>query len=186
MVPPRAQRVDARQNRESILAAALEALTGAGTISMNAIAIRAGVGNATLYRNFPTSEALVLAVYRREVEQVAEAPQHLLDTNSPARALNLWILQLAQYAMTKQGLADALRVATHSESELFEETYKPIVGALALLLEKAADAGTVMSGLDPDDVLLAFAGLWQLNPAGDWAAQAQRLYELVIDGLRPR
>jgi hypothetical protein len=87
--------------------------------------------------------------------------------------------------MTKHGLADAIRAAASPSSELFEETYAPIVGALSRLLAAAEQAGAIRHGLDPDDVVLALAGLWEMDPGTDWKARAARLYELVFAGLRP-
>jgi AcrR family transcriptional regulator len=184
-VRPGPLRADARGNREAILAVAVKALAESGDISLNAIAKRAGIGNATLYRHFPTRQALILAAYRHEVQQLVRTADDLLAELPAGEALRAWVTRLAQYAMTKHGLAEALRSATTSDNELFAETYAPIAHALATLLTAAGEAGVVRPGLDPDDVLLALAGLWQLNPAGDWRAQAARLYDLVLSGLRP-
>jgi AcrR family transcriptional regulator len=180
----RKQRSDAAQNREAILAVALAALTESSDVSLNAIARRAGVANATLYRHFPTRESLVLEVYRHEVRQVAGAADQLLAEHEPGDALREWVARLAQYAMTKHGLAAAMRAAATPGSALFEETYAPIVGSLGTLLAAAGQAGVVRAGLDPDDVILALAGLWEIDPETDWKAQAARLYDLVFTGLR--
>lgn len=183
------RRADAARNRDTILAAALAALTESGDASLNSIAKRAGVANATLYRHFPTRESLVLEVYRHEVRQLAEAADQLLVKESPGDALRDWVQRLAQYAMTKHGLADALRAATGSGTALFAETYDPIVAALERLLVAAEYAGTVRPGLDPHNVILALAGLWEIDPATDWQARARQLYDLIFTGLqadRPR
>ena len=172
-------------NREAILAAAVQALTESGDVSLNAIARRAGVANATLYRHFPTREKLVVEVYQHEVRQLVAKADQLLHEDAADVALREWVARLAQYAMTKHGLADALRAAAHPGSELFEQTYAPIVGALGRLLAAAEREGFVRRGLDPDDVILALAGLWQLEPDTDWKARAARLYDLVLAGLRP-
>src|SRR4029077_4028188 len=123
---PRRRRADAEQNRAAILAVALEALTESADISLNAVAKRAGVANATLYRHFPTRENLVLEVYRHEVRQLVDTAGQLLGEREPGDALREWVARLAQYAMTKPGLADAIRAAASPSSELFEETYEPI------------------------------------------------------------
>lgn len=185
-MPPRAdkRRADAQQNRDAILAVALDALTESGDASLNSIAKRAGVGNATLYRHFPTREALVLEVYRNEVQQLVDAADVLLGEVPADEALRAWVERLAQYAMTKHGLAAAMRTAASSDSELFAETYGRMVGALHTLLSAAEEAGAVRPGLDPDDVLLALGGLFQLNPDGDWQGQASRIFTLVMSGLQ--
>jgi AcrR family transcriptional regulator len=176
-------RADAQQNRDAILAAATEALLESADISMNAIAQRAGVGTATLHRNFPTKEALILAVYSREVDQLSANATELLAKHPAEDALRLWVKRLAQYAMTKRGLAGALQAAAYSEADHFTQVYDQIFGALSLLLQAAEDQGAITPGTDPHDVLLSLAGLWQMNPAGDWQAQAMRLYNIVFRGL---
>ena len=181
----RARRTDALQNRELILVAALAALTESSDASINSIARRAGVGNATLYRHFPTREALVLEVYQHEVRQLVDSADEFLSNSEPGVALQKWVMRLAQYAITKHGLGEALRAATGSSSPMFADIYAPIVAALGRLLEAAGRAGVVRTDLDADDVILALAGLWEIDPATDWRRRAARLYELVLGGLRP-
>jgi AcrR family transcriptional regulator len=179
------KRSDARRNRDAILAAALEALTESPDASLNAIAKRAGVANATLYRHFATREELVLATYRHEVQKLVDAAGVLLQKQAPTDALRSWVERLARYAMTKHGLADALRKASTPGNDLSStETYGAIVAALDRLLQANVSAGTVRPGLDADDVILALAGLWQLDPASDWKAQGQRIYDIVLSGLQ--
>jgi AcrR family transcriptional regulator len=183
--PTSLKRSDARRNREAILAAALEALTESPDASLNAIAKRAGVANATLYRHFPTREELVLATYQHEVQRLIDAAGLLLREQAPIDALRSWVARLARYAVTKHGLADALRKATTPGSDLSStDIYSTIVAALDRLLQANVSAGTLRPGLDADDVILALAGLWQLDPAGDWKAQAQRIYDIVLSGLQ--
>jgi AcrR family transcriptional regulator len=180
------QRSDARRNRDAIVAAAVEALTESPDASLNAIAKRAGVGNATVYRHFQTREELVLAVYEQEVNRLVQSADQLLRERAPIDALRRWVQRLARYAVTKHGLADALRKATTPGSDLSStDTYTAIVAALDRLLQANIAAGTLRPDLDAEDVILALAGLWQLDPAGDWAAQAQRIYGIVLGGLEP-
>jgi AcrR family transcriptional regulator len=178
------KRSDARRNRDAILAAALQAISESPDASLNAIAKRAGVANATLYRHFPTRGELVLAVYEQEVQRLVDAAGELLQEHAPIDALRSWVERLARYAVTKHGLADALRKATTPGSDLASTgTYVAIVAALDRLLQANISAGTLRAGLDPDDVILALAGLWQLDPASDWRAQARRIYDIVLTGL---
>jgi AcrR family transcriptional regulator len=189
MPEAKARRADAEQNRSTIIEAAAQALAVDGEVSLNAIAKLAGVGNATLYRHFPTREALILEVYRREVRVLAETADELLQRHDPGQALERWVARLAQYAMTKHGLAQALRTVTASEiseDSLFAETYQPIVAALGRLLSAAEAAGVVRAGLNPNDVILAFAGLWEIDPTSDWKRRARALYRLVFTGLEAR
>jgi AcrR family transcriptional regulator len=183
--PTELKRSDARRNRDAILVAALEALTESPDASLNAIAKRAGVANATLYRHFPTREGLVLATYEHEVQRLVSAADLLLKEQAPVDALRSWVERLAGYAVTKHGLADALRKAATPGSDLSSTaTYDSIVAALDRLLQANIAAGTLRPGLDADDVILALAGLWQLDPAGDWRAQAERIYDIVLSGLQ--
>jgi AcrR family transcriptional regulator len=179
-------RSDARRNRDAILVAALEALSESSEVSLNAIARRAGVANATLYRHFPSREKLVLATYEHEVGEVVDAADVLLHEQAPLDALRSWVARLARYAVTKHGLADALRKAASPGSDLSStDTYTAIVAALDRLLQANIAAGTLRPDLDAEDVILALAGLWQLDPASDWNAQAQRVYAIVLGGLQP-
>jgi AcrR family transcriptional regulator len=184
--PGEHRRSDARRNRDAIEAAALEALSESPDASLNAIAKRAGVGNATLYRHFQTREELVLAVYQHEVRKLVERADSLLQERAPIDALRMWVEHLARYAVTKHGLADALRKATSPGSDLSStDTYTTIVAALDRLLQANIAAGTLRSDVTAEDVILALAGLWQLDPKSDWKAQAQRIYAIVLGGLRP-
>jgi AcrR family transcriptional regulator len=183
--PTEVKRSDARRNRDAILVAALDALTESPDASLNAIAKRAGVANATLYRHFPTREALVFATYEHEVQRLVNAADLLMEEQAPGDALRSWVERLAGYAVTKHGLADALRRAATPGSDLSSTaTYDLIVATLDRLLQANISAGTLRPGLDADDVILALAGLWQLDPAGDWRAQAARIYDIVLSGLR--
>jgi AcrR family transcriptional regulator len=176
-------RSDARQNRERILEAALAAFLVSSTASLNSIAKQAGVGIGTLYRHFPTREALVLEVYRNEVQQVVEAAPALLETRPPLAALRAWMDLVAGYGMAKAGLADALSTAA-THTRLAAETYGPVIGALSMLLQANERAGTIRAGVDPDDVLLMMGFLWRIDPDSDWRAQSRRLLDILIDGLR--
>jgi AcrR family transcriptional regulator len=177
-------RADAQQNRDRILEVAREALAVSGDASLNSIAKKAGVGPGTLYRHFPSREALVLAVYRHEVQRLADLAPRLLEKHRPLDALRLWFERLAYYGKIKHGLADVLHAAT--SDGLVGETYGPVIGAITLLLRACEEAGSIRSDLDPDDVLLILGFLWRLDPGRDSEARARRLLDLVIDGLRAR
>ncbi|MFF8916450.1 TetR/AcrR family transcriptional regulator [Streptomyces sp. NPDC015032] len=179
-----ALRPDAQRNRERILEIALVELTRNADVPLSAIAKQAGVGQGTFYRNFPHREALVLEVYRYEIQQVADAAAELLRTRAPDDALREWMDRLAQYAMAKAGLADALGKTTSSYSSLAQLGYGPVTGAVTLLMNANEEAGTIRPGLTPDDFVLAIAGLWHIDPHGDWQPRATRLLDLVMDGLR--
>jgi AcrR family transcriptional regulator len=177
-------RADAQQNRDRIVEVARDALTVSSDASLNSIAKKAGVGPGTLYRHFPNREALVLAVYRHDVQQLVDSAPLLLEKHPPFEALRLWFDRLAYYGKVKHSLADVLHAAT--SDGLVGETYGPIIGAITLLLRACQEAGSIRSGLDPDDVLLMVGFLWRLDSSDGREARVSRMLDLVMDGLRPR
>ncbi|GGJ57997.1 TetR/AcrR family transcriptional regulator [Streptomyces brasiliensis] len=177
-------RSDAQRNRERILCVALSELTQCPDAPLSAIAKKAGVGQGTFYRNFPNRETLVLEIYRHEMQQVADSAAHLLQELPPPQALRTWMDRLAEFAMTKAGLADAIRLATSAPGGPAKPSPAPVADAAELLLRTNEEAGTIRPGVTADDFVLAIAGLWQLPPTEDWRPRAARLLDLVIDGLR--
>ncbi|MFF2203416.1 TetR/AcrR family transcriptional regulator [Streptomyces sp. NPDC058145] len=178
------RRSDAQRNRERILEVALVELTRCADAPLSAIAKKAGVGQGTFYRNFPNREALVLEIYRHEIQQVADSAAQLLRTRPPEEALRAWMDRLAEFAMAKAGLADAIRQVTGTPGSPAKPTHTPVTSAAELLLRANEDAGTIRPGITADDFVLAIAGLWQLDPHDDWRSRAARLLDLVMDGLR--
>ncbi|NGO41777.1 TetR/AcrR family transcriptional regulator [Streptomyces sp. YC419] len=177
-------RSDAQRNRERILEVALVELTRSADAPLSSIAKKAGVGQGTFYRNFPSREALVLEVYRHEMQQVADAAAQLLQTRAPDQALREWMDRLAEYAMAKAGLADAMSKATSAPGGPARPGHGPVSEAVALLLKANEEAGTIRPGVTNDDFILAITGLWHIDPQGDWQDRAGRLMDLVMDGLR--
>jgi AcrR family transcriptional regulator len=178
-VSPR--RADTRRNNERILAAALESLASSDELSYNAIAKMAGVGVGTVYRHFPTPEALVLAVYRREVWHLVETVPDLLAAHPPALAFHTWTGHLSSYMMTKRGLANALSATAFQD--VIAGTYDAMLGAVTTLLDACVEAGAVRPGLDPRTVLLSLSGLMHLDRSGDWQRQTEDLTDLLWHGL---
>ncbi|MDO0931081.1 TetR/AcrR family transcriptional regulator [Streptomyces sp. DG2A-72] len=177
-------RSDAQRNRERILEVALVELTRSADAPLSAIAKKAGVGQGTFYRNFPNREALVLEIYRHEMQQVADCAHQLLETREPDRALRDWMDRLAQFAMAKVGLADAIRQATSAPGAAAKPDHTPVTSAAELLLRAAEKSGTIRPGVTADDFILAISGLFAMDPHSDWEARAARLFDLVMDGLR--
>ncbi|MET9254124.1 TetR/AcrR family transcriptional regulator [Streptomyces sp. NPDC003717] len=177
-------RSDAQRNRERILEVAVAELTRCPDVPLSLIAKKAGVGQGTFYRNFPHREALVLEVYRHEMQQVADAAPRLLAALGPDRALREWMDRLAAFAMAKAGLADAVRLVTSAPGGPAKPGPTPVLDAVGLLLRAGQEAGTVRPGVNADDFFLAIAGLWQVDPAEDWQPRVTRLLDLVMDGLR--
>jgi AcrR family transcriptional regulator len=173
----------AARTRGRLLEVARTAFAESGEASLNSIAKTAGVGIGTVYRHFPSREDLVFAVYRDEVKQLSEAAGALLVENEPLVAFRAWLDRFAQYSMTKAGLVDALR-SSSSHSRFYGEAYGPVVEAIGVLLDANEVAGTLEAGITPDDVLLAVAGLYQLDSGGDWQPRAARLLDFVVAGMR--
>ncbi|MFF0461448.1 TetR/AcrR family transcriptional regulator [Streptomyces mexicanus] len=177
-------RSDAQRNRATILEVAVAELTRCADTPLSVIARKAGVGQGTFYRNFPNREALVLEVYRHEMQQVADSAVRLLEHREPDEALRAWMDDLARFAMTKAGLADAIRQATSAPGSPAKPGPGPVAAAAERLLRANEEAGTIRPGVTADEFMLAIAGLWQLDPHGDWQPRATRLLDLVMDGLR--
>jgi AcrR family transcriptional regulator len=177
-------RSDAQRNRERILEVAVTELTHCPDVPLSTIAKKACVGQGTFYRNFPNREALVLEIYRHEMRQVAESATQLLEQLPPQEALRTWMDRLAEFAMAKAGLADAMRLATSTPGGPAKPSPASVVDAADLLLRTNEEAGTIRPGVTTDDFMLAIAGLWQIAPAEDWHSRATRLLDLVMDGLR--
>lgn len=178
------RRSDARQNRERILAAALTELTRSPDAPVSAIARRAGVGQGTFYRNFSDRQALLLELYRHELEQVADGAAELLRTRPPDLALREWLDRLARFAMAKAGVAAAMQQAVHAPAASAKSGCDPVASGAGLLLRAAQETGAVRADVTVDDFTLAIAGLWHIDPRSDWQPRAARLLDLVMDALR--
>ena len=179
-----ATRVDAVKNREHLLQVAHDAFAQNGSVSLNTIAKQAGVGSGTLYRHFPTREALILAVYRHDVTRLVDSVPQVLAEHPPIEAFREWFRTLAAYVRPKHGLGEALHSAAVQDA--INETYAPVVAAVAQLLRACADAQSLRPDLDADDVLLLMGFMWRVAPDTEGLAQAERLMEMTITGLRPR
>ncbi|HEX4438111.1 MAG TPA: helix-turn-helix domain-containing protein [Solirubrobacteraceae bacterium] len=182
----RAMRADARRNREKLLAAAVELWADAGEdVALESIAERAGVGIGTLYRHFPTREALAEAAYRNEVRRLCEAAGELLGERSPDEALAQWMDRFVTYVAAKRSMADMLQsVVATSDASLYTDARRQMADAITMLLDAAALAGTVRGDIEPDDVLRIMSGIWLGADAPDWTERSRRLLALLMDGLR--
>jgi AcrR family transcriptional regulator len=181
----RRPRADARRNRDGLLEAAKAAFAEVGAeASLDEIARRAGVGIGTLYRHFPTRDAIVEAVYRREVQQLAEAAPRLVDSMAPAEALRAWMRLFIDYIAAKKVIAPALKSSVGGGSAVYADSSVRINEAIGLLVERARESGDIRPSADPADLLRALIGVAYVNSAPDWEASARRLIDLLIDGLR--
>ncbi|RLK57591.1 TetR family transcriptional regulator [Stenotrophomonas rhizophila] len=177
------KRSDAKQNRDRILSVALGELVRSADVPLSVIAKKAGVGQATFYRHFPTRESLVIEVYRHEMLQVTEFAKQLLKTLPPDQALRAWMNRLAEYAMTKTGLAGALRGVASSKEYMANDGYAPVIAAAQMLLDANDEAGTIRPGITTDKFFLTIAGIWQIDATEDWQPRLTWLMDTVIQGL---
>jgi AcrR family transcriptional regulator len=178
-------RADAQRNRDTLLEAAVRAFSQEGPdVTHDAIAKDAGVGIGTLYRHFPTREALVEAAYRNELARLCDIVAELLETMPPDEATRAWMDRFVDYMTTKRGMADALRALIASGGNPYAHSRDRLTTAITTLLAAAAAAGTVRPDIEPGDVLLSLSGV--SLAAGDPAQrdQARRLLDLLMDGLR--
>jgi AcrR family transcriptional regulator len=180
----RKPRADALRNRERVLEAAKSVFSAGGAdASLEAVARRAGVGIGTLYRHFPTREALYDAVYRREVEQLGELADELKGEAAPVEALRKWLRANVEFVATKKGMAAALALAAHKPSELMAFSYERLTKAVGALLERAVAAGELRADVSPEDLLRALIGMCLMHDQPGWQASVVRLLDVLVDGL---
>jgi AcrR family transcriptional regulator len=178
-------RADAKRNRDQILAAAARAFSKCGLeATLEGIAKDACVGIGTLYRHFPTREALIEAAYRSELASVCDAASELLDAMPPAEALRAWMDRYIDYMTRKLGMADALRAVIASGANPYAQSRELLVGAIKPFLEAGAADGVIRADVSAEDVLVSLSGV--ALAAGAKRDQADRLLNLLMDGLRYR
>jgi AcrR family transcriptional regulator len=182
---PRKPRTDALRNRERILEVAKQSFTRLGAnASLNDIATQSGVGPGTLYRHFPTRDALIEAVYRAEVEKLAAAAHDFAKTMPALEALRAWMLLFVDHMAAKQIIAPALNSVVGGASKLYEGSRGQIRGAVDALAKRAIDSGDLRSDLDPHDLLRALIGVALIPASPDWQQIAKRLVDILIAGSR--
>ncbi|MDF3293010.1 TetR/AcrR family transcriptional regulator [Streptomyces silvisoli] len=180
-------RADARRNRDKILAAAVRVFAEEGLEAhLERIAKEAGVGSATLYRNFPTREALIEAVYRNEVAQLCDAAPGLLAEKPPYEALHDWTRLFLDYVTTKAGMADALRAIAATGSNPYGPSRDMIQTAITALMDACAAAGMIRTDISPSDMGAALEGIALTSAKPEQRERAERLLDLTLDGLKLR
>jgi AcrR family transcriptional regulator len=182
----RKPRADAERNRDRVLEVAKEAFTRSGAdASLDDIAKQAGVGAGTLYRHFPSREALIEAVYRTEVEKLAAAERKFAESMPPIEALRAWMLLFVDYIATKKIIAQALNTLVGGHSKVFEASYSRIWEAIRALVKRAIKSGDIRKDLDPIDLLRALIGVSNVATSPEWQQSARRLVDILITGSRP-
>jgi AcrR family transcriptional regulator len=183
--PTRPLRADARRNRDRVIEVAKAMFSDGGAdTSLEAIAKGAGVGIGTLYRHFPTRDALIESVYRNETQNLAQAARRFAETLPPVEALRAWLRLFVDHIATKQVMSPALASMVGGPSELYAESGAMVKTAIALLVDRAVASGTIRLDIDPLDLLRALAGVAGISSAPGWEESAKRLVDILIAGVR--
>jgi len=183
----RRPRADSIRNRERLIEAATEVFsTGGQHASLEAVARRANVGIGTLYRHFPTREALFDAVYRREVDHLGELAEHLAQEAAPVEALRKWLHANVRLVAAKKGMIEALQIAVAGSTELKAYSFGRLTRAIALLLARGVETGELRADIAAEDLLKTLIGIFYAEREGDWQPTALRLVDVFVDGLRTR
>jgi AcrR family transcriptional regulator len=178
-------RADAQRNRDRLLAVATEAFTGTAveSVTLDNIAKRAGVGIGTLYRHFPTREALVEAVYRSELAALCDSAADLVAEMRPEQALRAWTARYGEFVTTKRGMADALREVIASGAISSSDTRQHLNGAIQTILDAGVGAGTLRADVLAEDVSATLAGVLLATPSAKQDDQRGRMLDLLADAL---
>ena len=186
LTPERKTRTDAQRNRERILEAAKQVFTRHGAeASMDEIARLAEVGPGTLYRHFSTRDELLEAVYRSEVEKIADAGQRLAEEKPPLEALRAWMLLFVDHIAAKLIIAPALNSMVGGPGKWYKKSHDQVRGALEVVVKRAIKSGDVRKDVVPFDLLRALVGMAYVPAGPDWQQSARRLVDILVAGLGP-
>ena len=180
----RTLRADAQRNREQLLAAAVMAFSRDADVTLESIAREAGVGIGTLYRHFPSREALVDAAYRSELARLCDSVPGLLECMPADQAMRTWMDRFIEYMSTKRGMADALKMVIASGGNPFAESRSRLLAAFSALLAAGAADGTMRADVTSADLLASMSGVAMAAGDPSQRPQAGRLLDLLMDGLR--
>jgi AcrR family transcriptional regulator len=182
----RKTRTDAERNRQRILEVAKKAFTQHGAnASLDDIAREAGVGAGTLYRHYPTRDALIEGVYHDEVAKLAAAERELSAKLPPLEALRAWMLLFVAHIEAKHIIAPALNALVGGPSKLYEGSRGQIQGAIDALVQRAIESGDIRNDLEPFDLVRALIGVSNVASGPDWPESARRLVDILVSGSRP-
>ncbi len=182
----RKPRADAQRNRERILDVAKLAFTQHGAeATLDNIARQAGIGSGTLYRHFPTREALIEAVYASEVEKLTAAGQRFAVTMSPLEALRAWMFLFIDHVASKALILPAMDTVAGGSMRLIEGARSAIHGAFLTLVQRAIDSGDLRSNTEPNDFVRALVGVFHTTAWPGWELSARRIVDILIAGSRP-
>src|ERR1700677_3209572 len=188
-VPPppsgRKPRADAQRNRERILEVAKEAFTRDGAAaSLDDIARQADIGPGTLYRHFPTRDALIEAVYRTEVEKLAAAEPRFAATMPPLEGLRAWMLLFIEHVSGKRLIIPAMDTVAGGSMRLLEGARSLIHTAFVASVKRAIASGDLCADTNPEDFVRALVGIFHTTALPGWEQSARRLVDILIAGSR--
>jgi AcrR family transcriptional regulator len=184
--PARRPRADAKRNRERILEVAKEVFTCVGAAArLDDIARRSGIGSGTLYRHFPTRDALIEAVYRGEVERLADAGPRFAATLPPLEALRAWMLLFIDHVASKMLIVPAMDTVAGGSSRLITGSRGLIRATFSSLVQRAIASGDLRHDIDPNDLARALVGIFHTTYEPGWEQTARRVVDILIAGSRP-
>jgi AcrR family transcriptional regulator len=182
---PKPLRADAQRNRDRLVEAAVSAFSQGGVdVTLESIARAADVGIGTLYRHFPTREALVEAAYRNELTNLCDAVPELLRTKPADEALRTWLAAFVDYMTTKKGMGDALKAVIASGGNPFEHSRARLTEAMGALLAAGVKAGSIRADVDVWVIIAHASGVSLVAGETGQREMAGRMLDLLMDGLR--
>jgi AcrR family transcriptional regulator len=186
-VQPRRPRADAERNRARLLDAARAAFaSGNATVTLDQIARDAGVGIGTLYRHFPTREALVEALYRKELDDLCASAADLLATRDPEQALRAWMDRFGGYVAAKREMADALRAVLASGAVTVSQARQQLTAAVQTILDAGVADGTLRDDVHAADIVATIVGMFTATSLEGGREQLDRMFDLLVDAVRRR
>jgi AcrR family transcriptional regulator len=179
-------RADARRNRDSVLEAARAAFGAEGSdVSLDEIARRAGVGAGTVYRHFPTKEALFEAVVFDRIGELVEEARILADDPDPGLAFSSFVERLAREGALKRDLVEALASGGIRLQVGEAPILRTLIDVLAELLQRAQRANAVRGDISVDDVMAVLTGTaYSICQSRADDERTRRLLAIMHDGLR--
>lgn len=181
----RKPRADAARNRALLLEAAKNSFAESGAATtLEQVARQAGVGIGTLYRHFPTRDALVEQVYRDALERLAADADRLTKEQPPLEALRQWLFLFVDYIAAKKLMHDLIASLAGGAAALQAQTKPRLEGAITALVERAKTHGDIGSDVVPYDLLFAIGGLAYLGTGSDWVSRGRRMVDILIAGIR--
>ena len=183
---PRRLRADAERNRTRLLDVARAAFaSGQVPVTLEQIARDADVGIGTLYRHFPTREALVEALYRQELADLCASAGDLLAALPPERALRTWMDRFAGYVRAKREMADALRAVFAAGAVTVSEAREQLAAAVQTILDAGIAAGTLRDDVRADDIVATVVGMFTATSLAGGQEQLERMFDLLMNAVRP-